>query len=105
MTNRNQKVKDNIQEILFSYFNTDSFEVIRNQMKRRAKYEYGCRTATLKLGKGIELTYTDNPNCFASLIIHLQGVGMVGSYAMTYQDLTRAGKLRGCDNHNHYIFE
>ena len=73
--------------------------LIRKHLKENAVNEYGCNFIELKLGNGISVCYTSNPNHFASFYLKLQLVGMTSTLALTKRDITKAGIERGCSNY------
>ncbi len=70
--------------------------LIRKHLKENAVNEYGCDFIEVKLGSGVSVCYTSNPNHFASYFLKLQLVGMSNTLALTERDITKAGKDRGC---------
>lgn len=97
-----QDVLNSVQDFLFTHFKVNSLEAVKAKMKAAAKYEYGCKSSDINIGRGVRIIYTNNDNCFASYIVRLQGVGMSSEYALDKASLTKAGKMRGCANH--YLF-
>lgn len=70
---------------------------LKKHLKRIAKNEYGCDYAEIKV-YGCKISYTSNPNCFASFLISVPLVGMTGQYGLGKSSITKAGKLRGCSS-------
>jgi len=100
MFNKVQKSK--VRAILKSHFGHSNLGKIRTYLKSKSVYEYGCNYYKEYVGNGISVSYTSNPNCYASYLIDINGVGMISSNALTSKDVTKAGKLRGCKSH--YLF-
>jgi len=94
-----KKQKSLVREIFRTKFGHADLGKIRTYLKSKAVFEYGCYYYKENLGSGVDLTYTSNPNCFASYLISVRGVGMTSSDALQYKDITQAGRNRGCDSH------
>jgi len=77
-----------------------SLNLIRKHLKDNSVNKYGCNFIEVKLGNGVSLCYTSNPNHFASFYLKLQLVGMSNTLALTSRDITKAGKMRGCSNYH-----
>ena len=93
-----KKSQSVIRKILKNHYGHSNLSKIRNYLKENSVNEYGCYYYKESIGGGVELSYTSNPNCFAKYLVHLNGVGMVGSYGLTKQDINPAGRLRGCSD-------
>ena len=73
--------------------------LIRKHLKENAVNEYGSSTSEVKLDNGVSVCYTSNPNHFATFYVKLQLVGVASTLALTQRDITRAGKMRGCEKY------
>lgn len=93
------KSKKIVRIELKKHFGTSNLSEIRKCLKSNAKNEYGCLFNEIKLGGGVSVAYTSNTNHFASYYFKLQLVGCVNTLAFTKKDITKAGKLRGCENY------
>lgn len=103
-TNARQKVKKELRKMLRNHFGHSNLTKIKKQLKDNAKYQYGCYHISIKIGKGVEIAYTSNPNHFCDFFFSIAGIGYTGSYAVREKDLTKAGKMRGCTGKSFYIF-
>ena len=74
--------------------------LIRKNLKENSVNEYGCNTSEVKLENGVSVCYTSNPNHFATFYLKLQLVGFVDTLALTKRDITKAGKMRGCEKYH-----
>jgi hypothetical protein len=92
------KAKKEIRKELKAHFGHADLNKIRAALKTAAVDEWGCRHSEVKLGGGVAVAYTNNPNHFAEFYLKLQGVGMTSTLALTAKDITRAGKQRGCES-------
>ena len=90
------KDKKTIKAELKKHFGTSSLTAIRKELKSNAVNQYGCYFNEIKIGGGITVAYTSNPNHFAKFYFKLQLTGMVDTMAFTEADITPDGKKRGC---------
>ena len=88
-----------IREQLRSYFGHANLTEIRKTLVNQAVNQYGANSIKIDLGKGIKIAYTSNPNHFAKFYFSFQMTGFVNTLAITQKDITKAGKLRGCQNY------
>ena len=67
-------------------------------LKSIAKSQYGTMTSEIKK-PSFKVSYTANPNCFASYLVSMNMVGMTNQLALDYQSITLAGHKRGCSEY------
>lgn len=80
-----------------------SVSKMKKFLKDTAKFQYGGRSNEIEI-YGCKITYTDNPNCFASYIISIPHVGFTSGYGLGKSSITKAGKIRlGSTIKSHYI--
>jgi hypothetical protein len=76
---------------------------LKKFLKETATYQYGGFISEIEID-GCRITYTDNPNCFASYIITIPHVGFSSQFGLGKSSITKAGKIRlGSQIKNHYI--
>ena len=95
LTSKQQKA---IRAEITNYFGECKLNKVKRYLMVNATFEYGANTSRIKLDNGVELGYTDNPNCFAKFYVNLNMVGCVETLALTKADVTKEGKKRGCEN-------
>jgi hypothetical protein len=93
------KGKKLIRKQLRKYFGHANLTEIRKILVNQSVNQYGANSIKIDLGEGIKIAYTSNPNHFAKFYFALQFVGSVETLAITKNDITKAGKLRGCQNY------
>ena len=93
------KAKKIVRKELKNYFGTINLNQIRKVIKSNAINQYDCLFCEIKLNNGVTIAYTSNDNHFAEYFLKLQLVGMVNTLALTKKDITKNGKLRGCENY------
>ena len=80
-----------------------SVEKLKNYLKENAIEQYGCEFSEIEI-YNCKISYTSNPNCFASFLIIIPHVGMTSSHALGRDSFTSAGLKRlGSNLSNHYI--
>jgi len=92
----NKKGRDLVRKMIRDTFGHCDLNKVKREMKSKSIDEYGCFYHKESIGKGASLVYTSNPNSFASLLLNVNGVGMVSSDALRYKDITPSGHSRGC---------
>ncbi len=95
----NDKAKKIVRTELKKQFGTTNLGTIRKWLKSKASNQYDCFFHEVKLGNGVTIAYTSNPNHFASFYFKLQLVGMTDTLALTKNDITKAGHNRNCSNY------
>ena len=95
----NTKAKKMVRSIIRNHFGHCNLNEVRKYLKSKSVNEYGCFFYEENIGGGIKLAYTSNPNCFAEYLVSIKGVGFSTGYAITKNDITKAGKFRGCESH------
>lgn len=96
------KSKAIVRKLIRKHYGHCNLALIREDLKSKSKFEFGCNFYAEEVKGGVMLSYTSNKNCFAEFLVSLQCVGSLNQMALTKKDLTKAGILRGC--HNHYAF-
>lgn len=71
---------------------------MKKYLKENAEYQYGCYYNEINI-YGCRISYTSNPNCFASYLISIPHCGMSSQYGIGKSSITKAGKIRGCSSH------
>ena len=93
------KGKQIIRKQIRAYFGHANLAEVRKTLVNQSVNQYGCNSIKIDLGAGVKIAYTSNPNHFAKFYVCLQFVGAVETLALTKNDITQAGKLRGCQNY------
>jgi hypothetical protein len=76
---------------------------LKKFLKENAVYQYGGYSINIEI-YGCRISYTDNPNCFASYLISIPHVGFRAQFGLGKSSITKAGKIRlGSQIKNHYI--
>lgn len=96
ITMKQFKASDLRREIKKEY---GGIPALKKHLKSIATNPYGCFTSEVTV-YGCRISYTSNPNCFATYLVSIPMVGMSNSMALDKQSLTKAGILRGCANYH-----
>ena len=76
---------------------------LKKFLKDNATYQYGGYSKDIEI-YGCRISYTDNPNCFASYIISIPHLGFRSQFGLGKSSITKAGRIRlGSQIKNHYI--
>jgi hypothetical protein len=84
-----------VTEIILNETGFKSIPELKKHLKSIAKYQYGCYYAEIKKPT-FKVSYTSNPNCFASYLVSLNMVGMTKQLALDKESITDEGLKRGC---------
>ena len=76
---------------------------LKKYLKDTAVYQYGGHFNEISV-YGCNISYNDNPNCFANYIINIPQCGNIAQYGLGKSSITETGRIRlGSTIKNHYI--
>ncbi len=71
---------------------------LKKELLKNKEFQYGCYYSEIKK-PSFKVSYTSNPNCFASFLVSMNGIGMTKQMALDQKSLTKAGIKRGCSEY------